>query len=88
MERTVQSVAEQIISIESLGARTERCQEMATEKSAEQLMTHIKTLRKQMATKEFDTIRSKIFSFHSIRSVIIAELKTKVIKNQEYANTE
>ena len=45
--RTVQKVADQIISSECAQARVERCQEMATEKSAEQFMTCNKTLWKQ-----------------------------------------
>ena len=36
-----------------------------------------------MATKRFDVVKSKIFNVHSIRSVIIAMLKTKQIKTPE-----
>ena len=31
---------------------------------------------KKASTEEFDTVRSKDFNFHSLRSVIISHLKT------------
>ena len=31
----------------------------------------------EVAIKEFNVVRSKIFSFHSARSVIIAKVRTK-----------
>ena len=38
---------------------------------------------KEVATQEFDALRSKIFNFHGIRSEIIAKLKTKGSKRKD-----
>ena len=35
----------------------------------------------EASTNEFNAVRSKVFNFHSIRSVIIGKLRTKVVKN-------
>ena len=32
----------------------------------------------EVATQEFDMVRSKLFNFHTISSVIITKLKTKI----------
>ena len=39
-----------------------------------------------MATQEFDLVLSKDLTFHSIRSILIAKLKTKIVKKLKYVN--
>ena len=77
MTRAVLGAADLIIPSKCSEARAERYQEMATETNAEQLTTHTKTQETELLTQKFHAVRSKIFDFHSVRSVIIAKLKTK-----------
>ena len=41
-----------------------------------------------VATQGVDAVRSKIFNFHGVRSVIIAKLKEEVTKDQQHANVK
>ena len=38
------------------------------------------TEERKVATRKFDAVISKMFNFHSTKSVPIAELKSKIIK--------
>ena len=43
---------------------------------------------KDVATQEFDVVRSKVLNFHSIRSVIIAKLETINSQKKTHTNTK
>ena len=44
--------------------------------------------KEEMATQIFDMVSSKILNFHSIRFVMIANLKQKAVKTMKHANTK
>ena len=55
-------------------ARAERPQEMTVD---EEFCMWCARERNEVATQELNVVKSKVFSLHSIRSVIIAKLKQK-----------
>ena len=74
MASIMQDVAKLITLSEYAGAQAETCQEILAARSTEQFMTWAMMLRKQRYQQRIWTVKSKIFNFHSIRSVIIAKL--------------
>ena len=47
---------------------------------------HQKSEETKLATHEFDVVRSNIFNLYSVRSVLIANLKTKIVYKQKCKN--
>ena len=80
MVRAAHDVRRQTILRKYAEAKADRPPEM---KMAEDLfMIHTKTMKKQMATHESDTVWSNVFNFHSNWWVLIENLKTKAVKQK------
>ena len=75
--RAVQGVSEWIISSGYIKTRTDRCQKMREEKDID---THQDDEKTEMASQDFDMVRSKVFNIQSVRSVMIAKLKQRQSK--------
>ena len=73
MDTMVQYMSHADIQYTSMhaGATAGRCQNMVTEKIAEQFMMCQDTDEAEIDTRNIGMVRSKIFNFHSIRSIII-----------------
>ena len=75
MPGDVPAVGKETILKQYAEARAGRPTEMT--RAAELFMRCIKTVLRQLATKEFGMVISKVFQVHSIRSVLNAKLKIK-----------
>ena len=78
MAKTVLGVVKLIILIDCTEARAERSQEMTTKKNAEQFIMCQVAEETEMATQEFDMVRSRIFSFYSVKLILMVKLKSKI----------
>ena len=70
-----QDVVEPIILSTCAGSQVEKCQEIMAEKRTDQFMIYARMLRKQVSAKDCDIVRTKIFNFHRVRSVLISKAK-------------
>ena len=81
MARDAEDVTKWTILGKYAEARADRPPEMTIDGAVQEVCQGHEEM--EVATHEFDTVRSKVFIFHSIRSVLIEKVKTESSQKAE-----
>ena len=79
MAETVQDTGNSMTLSGYAGTRADRCQRMKRHRAIHNLQ--LDDENKELTMHEFDSVKSKVFNFLSIRSIEILKLKTKDSQN-------